>query len=186
LSVVVELDPNGEIIGYIEDKENTVCEITRERHTSRMIAYNDAGEIAILELRGKDEYNLIREHLETPGGKFEAHETPELAVIREAIEELGAKVEIQNKLGIVIDINYFLKARTFSHYFEVKIKEFTSQNWTPIEKQLIHEIKWFTLDEARNNYESYRVTGMGKHIHARDMLALNKLHSVRAECLRKS
>jgi 8-oxo-dGTP pyrophosphatase MutT (NUDIX family) len=175
----VELDPKGEIIGYIEDKENTVCEINRERHTSRMIAYNDLGKIAILELRGKDAYNVIREHLETPGGKIESHETPELAVIREALEELGAKVEIQNKLGIVIDINYFLKARTFSYYFEVKIKEFTSQNWTPIEKQLFHEIKWFTLDEARKNYESYRVSGMGKHIHERDTLALNKLHIFR-------
>ncbi|MBT2733526.1 NUDIX hydrolase [Bacillus sp. ISL-7] len=95
-----------------------------------MIAYNDSGKIAILDLRGKDEYNVIREHLETPGGKIECHETPEIAVIREALEELGAKVEIQNRLGIVIDINYFLKARTFSHYFVVKIKEFTSQKWT--------------------------------------------------------
>jgi hypothetical protein len=64
------------------------------------------------------------------------------------------------------------------NYFVVMIKEFTSQNWTPIEKQLIHEIKWFTLDETRKNYESYRVSGMGKHIHERGMLAINKLHTV--------
>jgi hypothetical protein len=77
----MQTDYQDHIIGTVDDKENPVSEITRGRNTSRMIAYNHLGKIAILELKGKDEYNLTREHFVTPGGKIERNETPELAVI---------------------------------------------------------------------------------------------------------
>lgn len=173
----MQTDNQDYLIGTVEDLENPVSPIVRERQTSRMIAYNDLGKIAILELKGKDEYNLTREHFETPGGKLEPNETPESAVIREASEELGAAVEILNKIGIVIDINYFTKAKTISHYFEVNITGYSDKNWTNVEKRLIHQIRWFTLEEAIKRYENLKTVGMGTHIHTRDLLALRKLDS---------
>ena len=76
-----------------------------------------------------------------PGGKIEAGESPEEAVIREVMEETGYEVEVITKIGEREHPTY----PAYIHYFACwpigsSVKEFPNEE--------IAAMKWVTIDEA--------------------------------------
>lgn len=85
----------------------------------------------------------VGEHWEFPGGKCEAGETHEQAIIREYQEELAVTVSV----GRFIAQKHFKNEhRDFDLFaYEVMIDE--SQTWT----SSVHtELRWFSLDELHS------------------------------------
>jgi A/G-specific adenine glycosylase len=76
---------------------------------------------------------------EFPGGKAEANETPEQALLRECREELGTPVEIIKKLAVV--------RHAYSH-FKITMSVFICRLLRDIVKQPEgHPYRWITIDE---------------------------------------
>lgn len=73
--------------------EPRAFEHPRQRRGARGIILNDKGEVAILNKANKNEYKLV-------GGGIEEGEDPETAFKREALEEAGCEVEIDQCLGL--------------------------------------------------------------------------------------
>jgi ADP-ribose pyrophosphatase YjhB (NUDIX family) len=93
------------------------------------------------------------EHWETPGGRLKEAETPLECIIREISEELGAKVEIINKLPI------FIRKKTKNEnriidvlviYFFGKLLTLPELKKQKMGREKIVEIGWFTSNDIRN------------------------------------
>ncbi len=82
-----------------------------------------------------------------PGGGVDQGESLEDAVRRECMEELGADVEIQQSLGLVIQYRDFLKKKYEVYGFLAKIKNITKPT-TNQEDQLSEVREWKTFEYA--------------------------------------
>ena len=106
---------------------------------ARAIIRNAEGKFAFVDVNGQ--YFL-------PGGGLEAGETPEQAVIRECIEEIGARVTVGRKIGTAGDYVFGRKEQKYFHkvadFFEATIEKMEG---TGIEAD--HKLVWRTLEEAR-------------------------------------
>lgn len=67
-----------------------------ETATSRIVLLNNLGQIALLKV-GKYNYHKL------PGGRIEGNESPELAMGRELLEEMGRRARIIAEVGIVVE-----------------------------------------------------------------------------------
>lgn len=82
-----------------------------------------------------------------PGGGIDPGETPEIALLREAIEETGHQVEILKKIGEAAQFwTSALDPQPFNklcHYFAVRLLTRVAD---PVE--LDHEVVWLSADTA--------------------------------------
>src|SRR5688500_10978359 len=67
-----------------------------EKATSRIVLLNDLGHVALLNVRKYNYHKL-------PGGGIEEGESPELALQRELLEEMGRRARIIAEVGMIIE-----------------------------------------------------------------------------------
>lgn len=114
----------------------------RHRFGARGIIVNDFGKIALLHKEKKNEYKLI-------GGGIEEGEEPELAFVREALEETGCHVEIKRFLGTFDEIKSQDSFRQTSYiYLAYVVSDTGCLNLTVQEKGEGSHIVWCDIDEA--------------------------------------
>ena len=82
-----------------------------------------------------------------PGGGADENESLEDAAKRECVEELGATIDIQEGLGLVVQYRDFLKKKYEVYGFLAKVKNITKPTTTQ-EDELQTSSEWKTFDDA--------------------------------------
>ncbi len=112
------------------------------RFGSRGIILNDNDEIAMLYMKCKGIYKLI-------GGGIENGEQPEDAFKREALEETGYKIDIDNCLGIIEEFKSKANFRQISYVYVSHVAQNTGYtNFTEKELESGAELLWLNIDDA--------------------------------------
>jgi len=98
---------------------------------------------------------LIREpeHWETPGGRLKEDETPTECLVRETGEELGAEVEIIDKLPIFIRKKAEYEGRpidVLTMYFFGRLLTTPKLNRKKLHREKIIKLGWFTPNDIKN------------------------------------
>ena len=110
----------------------------QERPSAYAVIRNSEGKFAFAEVNGK---------LFLLGGGKDAGETPQETIVREAIEEVGAKVIVGRKIGEA-GVYLFGKDNVYYHkvteFFEAEIERVDGHG---IEAD--HVLVWFTFEEAK-------------------------------------
>ena len=95
-------------------------------------------------------YGDFKDYWEFPGGKMEAGETPEQALVREIREELDAEIRI-DKLLSTIEWDYPNFHLTMHCYIcsllsnELHLNEHEAAKW--LSKEEIHSVNWLPADD---------------------------------------
>lgn len=88
-----------------------MLKVKKHREKSRLIVYNGPEILVLQKLSDKKEYGLV-------GGFLEEGETPEIALIRETIEETGVQLTIDQLCYYnSVTIDQTEKQRLTKHYF---------------------------------------------------------------------
>jgi len=162
-----------EYFGLIEDTIYPFKGINKKRRTVRAILVNHRNEIALLHIKGIDQFG-DRNHYETPGGGIEDNEKFIDTLKREIKEEVGYSIKNIKNIG-QIDIQYNLLNRIDEGYFYyAEVDKYIGINLNEDEKILFHDIKWINIKNIDNFYLNSEVENVGKMIHKRDYFMIIK------------
>ena len=132
------------------------CDIINptNRYAVRTILINNNGEIALLHKTKKNEYKLI-------GGGIEENEDKEQALKREALEESGCEIQIEQELGYTMEFKSHDNFIQTSYIYISKVVGNTNElHLTEQEFKEGSELCWFTpemaLEKILNCYENLK------------------------------
>ncbi len=114
----------------------------KKRSGARGIILNEEGKVAILNKSNKNEFKLI-------GGGIEENEDPQLAFKREALEECGCEVEIDDFLGIIKEEKSQSNFIQTSYVYLAHVTKDTKElHLTTKEIDEGAKLLWLDIDEA--------------------------------------
>lgn len=143
------------------------------RKAARAVIFNDKSEIALLFV-SRDTYHKL------PGGGFEDGETATTALKREALEEVGANIEITDEVGVTIEYRNYINQLQISYCFIAKaVGSLTVPAFDKGELAEGFKLLWISFDEAvlllsQENPIVYN----GKYIVKRDLEILKEVKSI--------
>ena len=140
--------------------------ITHTRNIARAVVL-DGNKVMLLRVKRNDEFGKAT-YLETSGGGIDAGETPEVAVLREIDEELGKKVEIITKLGIIDDYYNKIGRHNINHYFLVKIVGDTKIHHVSKGDDLIDSILSLDIEDILAEYKKPREEKIKRIVYNRE------------------
>ena len=114
---------NNELILDLQDNEWVYEYTDHDRPIARAIVFDEDGHFYFVRAQRDDDFGKAV-LIETSGGGIEDDESPEDAVLRELREELGAKVDIICKIGIVRDYYNLIHRHNINNYYLCKVKGF--------------------------------------------------------------
>ena len=161
------------IAEIIDNVYKPVKKSKKVRFAVRALCFNDRGEIAIIHIKGKDNFG-DKNYFELPGGGIEANETPELALVREMKEELGVKIKSIQNLGVVTYSFNLLALKTIAYCYSCTVSGSSKNKWTKVEQSQIDEIIWVKPSALKKLLTSTKVKNVGKIIHKRELLVLKE------------
>ena len=126
-----------ELYLHIEDTEWEKVGTTHNREIVRAIVVDDDGYFYFARLDRDDIFEPCVV-IETSGGGVEKGEDLQEAIKRELLEELGAKVEIIDKIGVVSDYYNLIGRHNINHYFLCKALSFGKNHLTEDEVNAFH------------------------------------------------
>ena len=127
----------------------------------------------MLKIKRDDEFGNAS-YIETSGGGVDMGEKIEEAVLRELDEELGVKVKIITKLGIVDDYYNEIKRHNINHYFLVKIVGYTKIHHVSAGDNLIDDIIHVDSSYIYNEYMNNRTTKIARLVYNREEPIFNE------------
>lgn len=147
------------------------------KHAARAFVFDKNKYIALINFSGDYQGNRFDFHA-TPGGGIEPGETPEMAIKREVLEELGIECNILHEVGIIIDYNNDEERKFISYYFIVEATDKKQKRWTDEEKKSIKGIAWMNIKTAIELLEKTPLGFIGGIIQRRDLYALNEAKKI--------
>ncbi len=111
----------------------------QERPSAYAVIRNSEGKFAFVEVRGK---------LFLLGGGRDAGETPQETIVREAMEEAGAVVNVGRKIGEAGD--YLLGKENVSLYKVGEFFQATIEGVPQHGTEADHKLVWLTFEEAKS------------------------------------
>lgn len=129
------------VLKVIHDQEPAPQPDTNERSAARGILFDEFGMIPLLYV---SKYNYHK----LPGGGLEVNENPEQALKREALEEVGCKIEPKQPLGRIIEYRGLWNMKQISDAYLGTITAKGSPQLTPKENDEGFVTVWQTLEQA--------------------------------------
>ena len=161
------------IAEIVDNIYKPVKKLNKVRFAVRALCFNAKGEIAIIHIKGKDNFG-DKNYYELPGGGIEANETPEIALVREMKEELGVKIKSIQNLGVVTYNFNLLALKTIAYCYACSISGSSKNKWTEVEQAQIDEIIWVKPAALKKLLTATKVKNVGKIIHKRELLVLKE------------
>ena len=159
---------------HLQDTQWPLTYIDHDRNIVRAIVIDEKQNFYFVRAKRNDDFGEAT-LIETSGGGVEASESLEAALKRELKEELGANVEIIDKIGVVDDYYNLIHRHNINNYYLCKAISFGKKHLTPDE---INEFHLSTLklsyDEALREYNRCANTRIGKLIAARELPILKQ------------
>ncbi|OQA77341.1 MAG: hypothetical protein BWY30_01125 [Tenericutes bacterium ADurb.Bin239] len=157
------------IIKSLKDDEYPKAALYHARIAARGVCVNAKGEIALTHLLADDQFGH-RDYYELPGGGKRVGETVLESAIREMEEEVGVKVKLLNKIGIIHDFYNLIKQENYSYYYLFKVVKEGKRHFEEREARLINKIVWVPLETAINLYkEQLKIKGVGLLVARREL-----------------
>ena len=137
------------------------------RNAARAIVIDEKGLVALL-------HSTIKQYYKLPGGGIEAGESPEIALKRECMEEIGCHVEIINELGSTVEYRKKYRLKQTSYCYIAKlVGEKGKPNLEPDEIDEGFETVWLSLENAIELVkEAYSSDYDGPYMQMRDSALL--------------
>lgn len=165
---------NSQLFLHLQDDQWPLEYIDNDRQTARAIVFDDCGNFYFVGIDRDDDFGNCA-YIETAGGGVEIGEDLLTAVEREAKEELGARVEVLCKIGVVEDYYNLIHRHNINNYFLCKAVSFGDKNLTQDEMERWHlsTVK-LTFEQAINEYEKSSSTRLGSLVAKREMPVLKQ------------
>lgn len=162
----------------LQDTEWTYEYVDHDRNIARAIVFDEEGQFYFVRAERDDDFGKAT-LIETAGGGVEPGEDLITAIKRELKEELGVKVEVLCKIGIVSDYYNLIHRHNINNYFLCKIESFGEKNLTQDEINSFHlSTLRLSYDEAVREYESRANTKLGKLVANRELPVLHRAKEI--------
>ena len=137
----------------LEDTQWEKTTITHDRHVARAIVVDEEGFFYFVRVCRDDIFGNGA-FIETAGGGVEEGESTEEAIHRELKEEMGVRVDVLCKIGLVSDYYNQIHRHNLNHYYLCQIKSLGETEMTPVEqKEFQLSTLKMTIEEAVSEYQ---------------------------------
>ncbi len=160
-------------LGHFDDVYYDDKPLNDARFCSRGIILNKENKIAIIHVRGNDDFG-VRDYYELPGGGLENNESYESCLIREMQEELGVNIDNIIPLGVVSYDFKKIGVHNIAMYYVGRVCGEAKTNYTKKEKKLFASIEWYELDDLILLLETYKTLKVGIQIRDRELCVLKE------------
>ena len=162
----------------LEDREWPLTYTDHDRQIVRAIVFDDEGWFYFVRAHRDDDFGKAT-LIETSGGGVETGEDLLSAVRRELGEELGARVEVLCKIGVVSDYYNLIHRHNVNHYYLCRALSFGEKHLMPDEIKDFHlSTLRLTADEAEAEYRRRACTPIGRLIAARELPVLRRAREI--------
>ena len=162
----------------LEDGEWPLTYTDHDRQIVRAIVFDDEGWFYFVRAHRNDDFGKAT-LIETSGGGVETGEDLLSAVRRELGEELGARVEVLCKIGVVSDYYNLIHRHNINHYYLCRALSFGEKHLMPDEISDFHlSTLRLTGDEAETEYRRRACTPIGRLIAARELPVLRRAREI--------
>ena len=167
-----------EIYLELEDREWPFTYTDHDRQIVRAVVFDDEGRFWFTRITRDDHFGKAT-LIETSGGGVEKGEDLLCAIRRELSEELGARVEVIGKIGVVSDYYNLIHRHNINHYYLCKALSFGEKHLMPDEIADFHlSTLRLTGDEAEAEYRRRACTPIGRLIAARELPILQRAREI--------
>lgn len=156
---------------YIELKDDKwpLEYIDHDRNIVRAIVTDAEGMFYFVRAIRDDDFGKVT-LIETAGGGVEEGEDLFSSLKRELKEELGAKVDILCKIGVVSDYYNLIHRHNINNYYLCQVKSFGERHLTATEEQSFHlSLLKLSYSEALAEYELRSNSKLGTLIAKREI-----------------
>lgn len=162
----------------LEDGEWPLTYTDHDRQIVRAIVFDDEGWFYFVRAHRNDDFGKAT-LIETSGGGVETGEDLLSAIRRELGEELGARVEVLCKIGVVSDYYNLIHRHNVNHYYLCRALSFGERHLMPDEISDFHlSTLRLTGDEAETEYRRRACTPIGRLIAARELPVLRRAREI--------
>ena len=162
----------------LEDGEWPLTYTDHDRQIVRAIVFDDEGWFYFVRAHRDDDFGKAT-LIETSGGGVETGEDLLSAIRRELGEELGARVEVLCKIGVVSDYYTLIPRHNVNHYYLCRALSFGEKHLMPDEISDFHlSTLRLTADEAEAEYRRRACTPIGRLIAARELPVLRRAREI--------
>lgn len=173
---------NTEIKIDLQDTQWQFDYVDHDRNIARAIVYDESGQFYFVRAQRDDEFGKAT-LIETSGGGLEEGEDLLTAIKRELKEELGVKVAVICKIGVVSDYYNLIHRHNINNYFLCKVESFGDKNLTEDEKNSFHlSTLKLSYEETVKEYEHRANTKLGKLIANRELPVLRRAKELIDSC----
>ena len=168
------------------DTEWPFTGIDHDRQIVRAIVFDDDGILYFVRARRDDEFGKAT-LIETSGGGVEPGEDLDTAIRRELKEELGAEVDVCEKIGVVSDYYNLIRRHNINHYFLCRVRSFGEKHLTQDEAERFHlSVLKLRYEDAVCEYEARKDSKLGRLIAQRELPILRAARERIAETTGKN
>ena len=162
----------------LQDDQWQMEYIDHNRNIARAIVYDEDGNFYFVRAERNDDFGQAT-IIETAGGGVEEGERLQDAIKRELKEELGVKVDVICKIGVVSDYYNLIHRHNINNYFLCKVEFFGEKELTEDEINNFHlSTLKLSYEESIREYEYRSNTRLGKLIANRELPVLHRAKEI--------